>query len=605
MNKSLSKIEPTIARWLLGLLGLLLVALGYAALTSGWANQLLLNTLGIDPQAPPTPDWQTNLIIFGRGMLLRGLIMLLALLLLLLPWRTTLAALLARDRWLLPLATLALLVCWLPVLLVGYSETIDNTRYWWLFDDAMISMRYARNFAAGDGLVWNPGGERVEGYTNFLWVIYMALIHLLPIPLHTTSLVITLTNIALAIATLPLLLRIIAMLEGGRLARVAAVTTFLLSLNTMGWATAGAETMLLSFLLMLGIYLVLRDVQRGSPSWLPYLVGGLMALVRSDALLLALGLYGMAFWLHRNKQRVIIYSLTALLLPLAHIGFRLRYYGELLPNTAHLKVTNWDNKIPHGIDYVLAFLNDYALLTIFATIGALVSRSAAQRLLLLIVLGYSAYVAYAGGDGFPQYRFFVPILPLIIVLAFIGVRRMVPWLASRLMLATVCLISIPLLVPGTTTPLYPHEVAVGNIEIGRLYAANAPPDSKVADFWAGIVFYYSDVQGIDLLGKNDAHIARLPALYGDIPGHNKFDFDYSLLQLKPDYVNASFALPVDVAQLQEWRQSEAPWRGELYFNATFREHCFPYPIELPTWRTIFVCDWSPQLEQRNTWHMEQ
>lgn len=43
-----------------------------------------------------------------------------------------------------------------------------------LFDDAMISMRYAWNFSHGLGLVWNEG-ERVEGYTNFLMVLFMAL----------------------------------------------------------------------------------------------------------------------------------------------------------------------------------------------------------------------------------------------------------------------------------------------------------------------------------------------------------------------------------------------------------------------------------------------
>ena len=40
----------------------------------------------------------------------------------------------------------------------------------------MISMRYGRNLAEGYGLVWNPG-ERVEGYTNFLWTVIMAGVH--------------------------------------------------------------------------------------------------------------------------------------------------------------------------------------------------------------------------------------------------------------------------------------------------------------------------------------------------------------------------------------------------------------------------------------------
>ena len=37
-------------------------------------------------------------------------------------------------------------------------------------DDAFITYRYARNLARGEGLVFNPG-ERVEGYTNFLWTV--------------------------------------------------------------------------------------------------------------------------------------------------------------------------------------------------------------------------------------------------------------------------------------------------------------------------------------------------------------------------------------------------------------------------------------------------
>ena len=44
-------------------------------------------------------------------------------------------------------------------------------------DDAYISFRFARNLAEGHGLVWNIGGERVEGYTNALWVFLLAGIH--------------------------------------------------------------------------------------------------------------------------------------------------------------------------------------------------------------------------------------------------------------------------------------------------------------------------------------------------------------------------------------------------------------------------------------------
>ena len=54
------------------------------------------------------------------------------------------------------------------------SFTFRGERWFTLFDDAMISMTYARNLAGGDGLVWNPGQPAVEGYSNPLWTILMA-----------------------------------------------------------------------------------------------------------------------------------------------------------------------------------------------------------------------------------------------------------------------------------------------------------------------------------------------------------------------------------------------------------------------------------------------
>ena len=56
----------------------------------------------------------------------------------------------------------------LAVFLFAAVRFLDHT-----VDDAFISFRYAENLVAGNGLVFNPG-ERVEGYTNFLWVVLIA-----------------------------------------------------------------------------------------------------------------------------------------------------------------------------------------------------------------------------------------------------------------------------------------------------------------------------------------------------------------------------------------------------------------------------------------------
>jgi heme/copper-type cytochrome/quinol oxidase subunit 3 len=35
-----------------------------------------------------------------------------------------------------------------------------------------------------------------------------------------------------------------------------------------------------------------------------------------------------------------------------------------------------------------------------------------------------AYVAYVGGDAFQNFRFFVPVLPLLLALAFLGIQSL-------------------------------------------------------------------------------------------------------------------------------------------------------------------------------------
>ena len=70
---------------------------------------------------------------------------------------------------------ISIYVVWAAFLIANSSfVAIDGKRYFSLFDDAMISMRYAWNFSHGSGLVWNPG-EFVEGYTNFLMTLIMSI----------------------------------------------------------------------------------------------------------------------------------------------------------------------------------------------------------------------------------------------------------------------------------------------------------------------------------------------------------------------------------------------------------------------------------------------
>lgn len=55
------------------------------------------------------------------------------------------------------IALFILAFCYGLALIHASSAVIGSERYFFLTDDEMISMRYAKNFAAGHGLVWNIG----------------------------------------------------------------------------------------------------------------------------------------------------------------------------------------------------------------------------------------------------------------------------------------------------------------------------------------------------------------------------------------------------------------------------------------------------------------
>jgi hypothetical protein len=166
---------------------------------------------------------------------------------------------------------------------------------------------------------------------------------------------------------------------------------------------------------------------------------------------------------------------------------------------------------------------------------------------------------------------------------------------ARFALMAVLLADMPLVLwshrnPAPWGPAYPD-----NVRMGLFIKAHTPPDATVADSWAGVTPYFSERRGIDFLGKCDAHVARMAAASdGSVPGHNKFDFDYSIGTLRPNYVAASFKLPVATAQMQEDSRGDYAFIGRLYFNETFRRRCLPHPVAAAAAlrRTLFACDWS-------------
>ncbi|MEW5821177.1 MAG: hypothetical protein AB1782_13370, partial [Cyanobacteriota bacterium] len=493
---------------------------------------------------------------------------------------------------------------WLPVIIFGRNCFIEGIRYWWLHDDAMISMRYALNFSSGYGLVWNQG-EIVEGYTNFLWTIYMSLIHFIGIPKSTTSLFIIITNVFLAIFTIPYIIKLVDLIGGGILAAISAVICYTLNGDALIWATNGHEMTLISFLVVFSACRVIEESKNNKVNILTYFIIAIISIIRADAAILSGLLYVLSFILNKNKSQVFKLTIISLIIPLCHLTFRFLYYGELLPNTAYLKVSNWDDRVSIGLSYTINFLKSYFLIFIIIFTGSIHYFDKIKIYLLSGIVIYGLYITYVGGDAFDHFRFFIPILPFMIILAFLFIEQFKVSYYSKLLIIMICIISTPIIFPGYIFNYIYHidynRTNRKNLDIAIFLKNNVASDSKVADFFGGLVFYFSGVKGIDLLGKSDKHIARLKAVKGrKIPGHTKVDFDYSVGKLKPDFIVTDLKLPFGNSDNLSFRSDTGSYKGNLYYNKGFRTHCLPYPINNKTWRSIVVCDWSNQFSYWQT-----
>ena len=439
----------------------------------------------------------------------------------------------------------------------------------WVLDDAFISFRYSRNLLDGYGLTFNPGGEIVEGYTNFLWTITMTLVLALGFEPLVAAHFLTL---ACALLTLLLLNRFAKTWLGEHWAilppvLLAANAPFVLY-TARGSGMETAQVTLLTLLALLAVWRA-HDVRSGL---LAGLACAVVTLARPDGALVPLaggiGLVAMLLGQQRATTTRIIAGLCAGFAvgygP--YFAWRLAYYGYLLPNTFYAKTGFTTAQLRRGWNYA----TDFATLLGFRTLGALLLISAAgllipalrrrfapgpAPLLWTFLLLTIAYVVGVGGDHFPLGRFFIPALPPLALLFTHGLRsiiagsQLVPkpaaWGVIGLgwaILALSSLRNVQQFPPSDSRiPARPiwgeNSVALKNREVGYWLHANTPPETVIATGIAGTLPYYSKRTVIDALGLNDLHIAHLsvPDMGAGDAGSEKTDPLY-ILDQQPDVI---------------------------------------------------------------------
>ena len=99
-----------------------------------------------------------------------------------------------------------------------------------------------------------------------------------------------------------------------------------------------------------------------------------------------------------------------------------------------------------------------------------------------------------------------------------------------------------------------------NARMALYLREQTPPGTSVALHAAGTTGYFVQRPTVDVLGKSDRHIAKLPVQFFH-PGHSKWDWDYVLLERQPDViVDTSRGLESHPALAQRYFLRESPGR---------------------------------------------
>lgn len=464
-------------------------------------------------------------------------------------------------------------------------------------DDAFITFRYAWNLAEGHGWVFNPG-ERVEGYVHPLWIALLAAVRLVSgVPPDRAAPPI---GLALGAGTI-LLLASTAVRLRGRAEPGAAAAPLLcaLSLPFLVWTTAGLETALFCFLLLLTIrlWLAARDRPAVTVAAVAWPLSALaLGLTRPEGLFLPLVLLPA----RRPGRREAVALLLLVGLGAAWMAWRVSYYGHLLPNVFYAKHSaryELGAYLTLGWRYVSGFLlfRDELLqcvprpwstvagagLCLLAALGVVTRRGALARVGLFLAL-FLGVVAWEGGDWMPGRRFLVPMITLVALLAGEAFAAGRSWLlrAPAWLLAGFVLL---------------HHWINLNLHAGRLPDDYARSWFRQRDYyddavaWARrniaagstvilgdmghIPYFTPDVRYVDQLGLLDEAVAHLPLGSAD-PGYLPY-----LLGRRPQFV-------ISIQTIRE--AGGAAWGHTPFDELMLRDaglaRLFEPVADLPGWR---------------------
>lgn len=472
-----------------------------------------------------------------------------------------------------------------------YLHSLGYRRFF--TDDGFISLRYTRRLLDGQGLTWT-GSERVEGYSNFLWVLLCAVPGFFGSDLVQGARGLGLVCVAALFAA------VIAAVRPARAAQWLAPTLAIALLSATDavavWSVGGLEPPLVGALVGWGIVTAVRSAQRADrrATIAAGLCFGLVCWARVDGALWGVAAcVGLTLAFRRRALRTCVAVAGGVaLFSLLQLAFRAAYYHDVLPNTAYAKVAFSAERLHGGIEHVLSSFWPLAaswLAFIFGVAQALRRPSLRGYGIVIGCLGvfWTLYLVRIGGDNFPAWRqlvyvVFLASLVLAVVLGEEWASTPVPagarWGVTLVVLAAVG----SRFDPGNWAgqEMWPWDGAPVGKMLGRAFRTEQP---LIAVDAAGAIPYYSELPALDMLGLTDRYLAHhRPANIGrGLIGHELGDGEY-YLRRAPDVV--CFGVPPCS------HQAKFPAQQVMVADPEFAKHYVPLRFEVGKGKRTLVSE---------------
>jgi arabinofuranosyltransferase len=298
---------------------------------------------------------------------------------------------------------------YLCILIIGFV-ILRNA---WVCDDAYISFRTVDNLINGYGLTWNTD-ERVQGFTNPLWVFLISAFYAIIGDVYFTSIFVSLVLVLFAVFLFSFK---VARSPTGALLGIAIL---LFSKAFIDFSTSGLENPLT--FLIIAVFLTVYFTRVNDLKTLFYLslMASLGTLNRMDTILLYLPAL-VYLYLNVKGRRKFLIGLAGFAPFILWEAFAMVYYGFPFPNTYYAKLHAGIPVIElfqQGLAYFLETLHrdPLTLIVIFSSlVVVVVSKSRRGLPVALGILLYLLYTIRVGGD-FMSGRFFAAPLFCAVIL---------------------------------------------------------------------------------------------------------------------------------------------------------------------------------------------